>query len=1192
MSPEPADQGAKRPRRPRRQDNGESKLRFGTLGFFCSLVVIVLLVALVQVIAASRPQVSGKQVTYSRFVNLAESGRIRTATILNADAYLVGEFTRANRTVGRYNTPYLKVGTSDQVNLLDVMLENNIDVKIDQQFGKSLVLPAILVIPTLIIIVLFFYFFMSWRRGTGVFGVRSGARKMEGKEVTESFADVAGQREAVEELRELVSFMSDTERFSDVGARTPKGVLLFGPPGCGKTLLARAFAGECGASFYSITGSDFVELYVGVGASRVRDLFKEARANAPAIIFIDELDAVGRTRVSDSAQLGGGEQEQALNQILAEMDGFSPSEGIMLLGATNRPDVLDQALLRPGRFDRSIGLERPGEEDRAEILELHARSRKVDPEVDMGEIAKSAYGMTGADLANVINEAALLAGREQKGAITQGELETAVKRVIEAPERQRRLSMRSRSVGKRATGIDEKITFADIAGADEAIEELAEVRDFLLEPERFASVGAEIPRGILLFGPPGCGKSLLARAVAGEAKGAFFQVSAAEFVEKFAGVGAGRVRDLFAEAKSVAPAIIFIDEIDAIGASRGGGGPDGSTDSARRDFDQTLNQILTELDGFDRHTGVIVIAATNRPDMLDPGLLRPGRFDRHIGIAPPDREARLKILSLHSEKRKLEPGVKLEAIAEDAHGMTGADLANVINQAALFAARARRGALSQADLEEALKRLIEAPERQRRLSARQRSVGKRATGMDGRVTFEDVAGVDDAIEELADVKDFLAEPERFAEIGAIAPRGILLTGPPGCGKTMLAKAVAGEANAAFLSASGSEFVEVWVGQGAARVRDLFAEAKAMAPAILFIDEIDSLGAKRGGMLGGGGGGREYAQTINQLLTELDGFEPRSGVILMGATNRPDILDPALLRPGRFDRQVEIRLPDRTGRRDILAVHAKGKSLAGDVDLDGLASVTQGFSGAELANVVNEAALLAGRKRLSEVPRTVMDEALDRVMMGVASRRHLPSEEERRSTAYHEAGHALVGLALPGITVPHRVSIVPRGGALGFVLSADEHERGTHSRTRLMNQLAMGLAGRAAEKLVFDEVNSGAWVDLQHVNGMARMMVCKYGMGESIGGVIFEGERWGEEDLSNFSEEEKRLIFTEVKGLVDDAEDRARQVMVDARAALDRIATELLERETLTADELREIAGFGDAEPDPNGSVPAPAARSA
>ena len=1097
----------------------------------------------------------------------AEAGRIRTARLRDAESDVVGRFEKKGGGIGRYNTAWVKTDTS-RGDLVELLLENDINVRVDQQFGKSLVAPSTVIIGTLMIITMFGYFFMSWKRGTGVFNVRSGARRIESTERKETFADVAGQDEAVEELRELVGFLSDNERYTDVGAQIPKGVLLFGPPGCGKTLLARAFAGEAGASFYSISGSDFVELYVGVGAARVRDLFREARINAPSIIFIDELDAVGRSRTETGATVTDGEQEQALNQILAEMDGFSATSGVMVLAATNRPDVLDQALLRPGRFDRSIGLERPDEDGRLKILELHAKSRRLDPSVDMRAVASRAYGMTGADLASVVNEAALLTGRAGKEAITQAELEEGVRRVLEAPERQRRLSARARSVGKRATELDERVTFADVAGVDEAIEELSEVKDFLVEPERFAGVGAQVPRGILLFGPPGCGKSLLARAVAGEANGAFFSVSATEFVQKWVGVGAARVRDLFAEARAVAPSIVFIDEIDALGASRGDTPISG--DSGGRERDQTLNQILTELDGFEPRSGVIVIAATNRPDTLDPALLRPGRFDRQIGILPPDRGARLRILSLHAQTRQLDPAVDLEAIAEHAHGMTGADLANVVNEAALLAARARRAKLVQEDLEEAVKRLVEAPERQRRLSVRQRSVGKRATGLDERVTFDDVAGVDDAIDELSEVKDFLAEPERFTEMGVKVPRGILLTGPPGCGKTLLAKAVAGESNAAFFSASATDFVEIWVGQGAARVRDLFAEAKAVAPAILFIDEIDGLGARRSSAANGNS---ERESTLNQLLVELDGFEPRDGLIVMAATNRTDMLDPALVRPGRFDREVEISMPDRAGRRAILDVHARHKKLADEIDLDAVAGVTPGFSGADLANIVNEAGLLSARKRLPAITKETMEEAVERVLLGIGSRRHIMTEEERRIVAYHEAGHALVGLSLPGVTVPHKVSIVPRGRALGYTWNVDEDERMIQSRSALINQMAMGFGGRTAEELVIGEPGSGAGNDLARITQLARHMVCELGMSEALGGVTYgiETNGWDpHSELRHASEEEAKLIGEEVRKLVDEAHERARQVLTDSRDALDRIADALLEQETITADELETL----------------------
>jgi ATP-dependent metalloprotease FtsH len=1159
----------KRPANSRRREAERPTSRFG-LGFWVILAFILLLVAFVQVVAASRPQVDGTQLTYKRFVDLAEDGRIQTALILDADSYVTGTYRREDDRLARYNVRYLKNGTRE--NLLDVLIENNVDARIDQQFAKSLVTPAVALLPALMIVLVVAYVWLSIRRGTGLGSIRSGARRFRSSERSETFADVAGQEEAVEELREMTGALSEPKRFNELGARLPRGLLLYGPPGCGKTLLARAFAGETGASFFSISGSDFVELYYGVGAARVRDLFKEARENAPSVVFIDEIDAVGRSRVVGGAS---GEQEQALNQILTEMDGFLQAEGVIVLAATNRPDVLDPALLRPGRFDRSVGLERPSEDDRLAILSLHAKTRRLDPSVDLRQMAKRAYGMTGADLANVVNEAALLAARAHKSAISQVELERALDRAIQAPERQRRLSMRQPSIGRRAAGIDERVTFADVAGNDDAIEELTEVRDFLAEPERFADVGAQVPRGILLYGPPGCGKSLLARAMAGEAHGAFFSVSATEFVAGNIGAGAGRVRDLFAEAKAVAPAIVFIDEIDAIGGRRGGGrdSEDMSADSALRDQDQTLIQILAELDGFEPRTGVIVMAATNRPDMLDPALLRPGRFDRQVGISLPDRGGRQKILELHAKTRQLEPQVDLESIADRAHGMTGADLANVVNEAALLAARAHRKALAQAHFEEAVRRLVQAPERQRRLSMRQRSVGRRAAGIDERVTFAEVAGADDAIEELAEVRDFLAEPERFAEMGVRVPRGILLEGPPGCGKTLLAKAVAGEANAAFFSASGTEFVQRWVGLGAARMRDLFAEARAVAPAIVFIDEIDALGGRRGGPdADADSGRREQDQTLNQLLVELDGFEPRTGVIVMAATNRPDMLDPALLRPGRFDRQVGMALPDRGGRRAILELYVRGKPIAEDVDLDVVAGVTSGFSGAELANLVNEAGLLATRRRLPAITRDVMEEAIERVLVGVSSRRHLMTEEERRVVAYHEAGHALVGLTLPGVKVPHKVTIVPRGRLVGYVWSVDGEERAIHSRSALLNQMAVAFGGRTAEELVIGEPGSAAADDLAQVSALARRMVCELGMSEALGGVTYNGHATDDAGSArpSYSEAESRLIGEEVRRLIDDAHERSRQVLTDSREALDRLAQALLERETVTAEELEEL----------------------
>ena len=719
-----------------------------------------------------------------------------------------------------------------------------------------------------------------------------------------------------------------------------------------------------------------------------------------------------------------------------------------------------------------------------------------------------------------------------------------------------------RSGARRMTPEEGGVTFADVAGQDAAVAELREIKDFLADPERFAALGAVVPKGILLYGPPGCGKTLLAKALAGEAGASFWSISGSDFVELYVGVGAARVRDLFTEAREHAPALVFIDELDSIGRARGMVG----AAQSHGEQEQALNQILAELDGFSPTEGIIVLAATNRPDVLDQALLRPGRFDRTVALERPDEASRLAILQLHAATKALDEGVDLADIARRAIGMTGADLASVLNEGALLTARAGKTVISQAELDIALARILEAPERQRRLSLREKSVARRA-GADQRATFADVAGADDALAELSEVRDYLAEPERFAAMGARAPRGILLSGPPGCGKTLLARAVAGEANAAFLSVAGSEFVEIFVGEGSSRVRELFAEARSMAPAIVFIDEIDSIGAARGA---GGDGHREREQTLNQILVELDGFQPSTAVIVMAATNRPDILDPALVRPGRFDRHVALSLPDRAGRRDILALHAEGKPLAPDVDLDAVAALTRGFSGADLANVLNEAALLATRRGLSAVTMAEVDEGFERATLGVASRGTLMSDQERRVVAYHEAGHALVALSIPDGSPPHKLTIVPRGGALGFCSLIDTHDRVMSFRSGMRDEMAVLLGGRVAEELVFADPGSGASSDLQRAGHIARQMVCELGMSDAVGPLVYQG-RGGTDGGRGYCDEDAHTIYTEVRRLLEEAHARALAVLTEQRPALETLAQALLEQETLTGAEVESIA---------------------
>lgn len=452
------------------------------------------------------------------------------------------------------------------------------------------------------------------------------------------------------------------------------------------------------------------------------------------------------------------------------------------------------------------------------------------------------------------------------------------------------------------------------------------------------------------------------------------------------------------------------------------------------------------------------------------------------------------------------------------------------------------------------------------------------------VTFGDVAGIEQAKLELTEVVDFLKNADRFTAVGAKIPKGVLLVGPPGTGKTLLAKAVAGEAGVPFFSISGSEFVEMFVGVGASRVRDLFEQAKSNAPCIVFIDEIDAVGRQRGAGLGGGNDERE--QTLNQLLTEMDGFEGNTGIIIIAATNRPDVLDAALLRPGRFDRQVVVDRPDYAGRLEILNVHARGKSLSKDVDLEKIARRTPGFTGADLSNLLNEGAILAARRNLTEISMDEVNDAIDRVLAGPEKKDRVMSEKRKELVAYHEAGHALVGALMPDYDPVQKISIIPRGQAGGltwFTPSEDRMDSGLYSRAYLQNQMAVALGGRIAEEIIFgdEEVTTGASNDLQQVARVARQMVTRFGMSDRLGPVALgrqNGNMFLGRDIMaerDFSEETAAAVDDEVRNLVEQAYRRAKEVLVGNRHVLDKLAEMLVDKETVDSEELQELLATND-----------------
>ncbi len=455
-----------------------------------------------------------------------------------------------------------------------------------------------------------------------------------------------------------------------------------------------------------------------------------------------------------------------------------------------------------------------------------------------------------------------------------------------------------------------------------------------------------------------------------------------------------------------------------------------------------------------------------------------------------------------------------------------------------------------------------------------KSRARRMTKDSPKVTFADVAGADEAVQELTEIKEFLEAPQKFQKLGARIPKGALLVGPPGTGKTLLARAVAGEAGVPFFSISGSDFVEMFVGVGASRVRDLFEQAKQNSPCIIFMDEIDAVGRQRGAGLGGGHDERE--QTLNQLLVEMDGFDAKGGIIMIAATNRPDILDPALLRPGRFDRQIVVDRPDLPGREKILRVHSRGKPLGDDISIETLARSTPGFTGADLANLVNEAALLAARHDKEQIDQAEMEEAIDRVIAGPERKTRLISDKEKEITAYHEAGHAIVGALLPEADPVHKITIIPRGQALGVTMSLPTEDRFMMSRSQLMAQLAMMLGGRAAERVVFDEITTGASNDLERVTRTAKQMVTKFGMSEKLGpmalgqhnGQVFMGRDFGAQP--DYSDEIAFQIDKEIRRIVDESYDVAEDLLVRNRRLLDKLSKDLIDYETVDSRHLARL----------------------
>lgn len=695
--------------------------------------------------------------------------------------------------------------------------------------------------------------------------------------------------------------------------------------------------------------------------------------------------------------------------------------------------------------------------------------------------------------------------------------------------------------------------FVDVAGAKKAKEALGDIIEFLKNPEKFKLMGAHIPKGILLAGEPGNGKTLLARAVAGEANCSFISISGSDFIEIFVGVGASRIRDLFHQARKSAPCILFIDEIDAIGRSRGsgfGGGHD--------EREQTLNQLLTEMDGFDQYEKtIVVLAATNIPEVLDKALLRPGRFDRVLYIPYPDFDSRLELLQIHTKKVPLDPKLNLNDIAEFTQGLSGADLENLVNLAALRASQFGENILTKEDFEKAYKDIFTS---KKDIQSSSQDKAKEFLPQQVKTKFSDIAGLDDAKDDLNEIVRFLKKPEVYKNMGARIPKGLLMTGDPGNGKTLLARGLAGEAGVPFFYASGSQFVQKYVGEGASRIRELFIQARKHAPSIIFIDEIDAIGKRREE-----DGNSEYNQTINQLLTEMDGFVVDDiPVVVVGATNLSDAIDKALKRPGRFDRLVDVPYPNLRARIKILEVHARGKKFDDTVNMESLARGCSSFSGAQLEALLNEAAILSVAREKNQISISEIEESKDRVLVGKQNVGLIRTPDDLKKTAYHEAGHAICKILLKDYPFSfHKVTILSRGGTLGVSWSISKDDHTSFSKEELFSKIVVSMAGRAAESIAFNKVCIGAYSDFQNATKIATDMVKSFGMGEVTGMVSYV-------NYKNISQETQREIDLEIQKIVQSAYDKSYQLLTDNLNSLNNVAQFLLEKETLSAQEVYKI----------------------